>query len=363
MEEAKIQRLVQAAICSPSPGNCQPWSFEWDGQVLHVFHHASLARLASDHLSIMSIIGLGMVVEAIEIAASREQLEARTSLFVPDRHGAVAAADREEWAAVSLSEGQRQPDPLASEIARRCSDRRPCKGGTLQAPVFDELRAMPRQYPSCTLHLLDRYPDELVTWLATSLRMYNWFKAFWRDYGAWLRLTERSVQQTRSGIGLRSTGTPLSVALLEYAQYHFWPLNLLLRKPAPVGEVKDMLSGRAGLGCISIEPHTPSRVSEAGRLAFRIWLRLGLEGYAVHPLGYYTTHSSVVALGGPPPGMPPDVASEFQRGPDVLRRAFSIDAARLPIWLFSSGIAPGPMPDSHRTLRRPIEQCYRSTAA
>jgi len=362
MEEAKIQRLVQAAICSPSPGNCQPWSFEWDGRALHVFHRASHARLASDHLSIMSLIGLGMVVEVIEIAASCEQLEASTTVLVPDRHGAVAVVDREEWAVVSLPEGSRQPDPMAPEIPRRCSDRRPCKGGTLQDPVFDELRAMSRRYPGSALHFQDRYPDELLTWLATSLRMYNWFKAFWRDYGAWLRLTERSVQRTRSGIGMRATGTPLSTALLEWAQYHFWPLNLLLRKPAPLSEVTDMLSGRAGMGCISIDPHSPSRVIEAGRLAFRIWLRLGMEGYAVWPLGYYTTHSSVVALGGPPAGMPPDVESEFRRGPDVLRRAFGIDATRLPIWLFSAGIAPGRMPDSHRTLRRPLEQCYRSTA-
>ncbi|HVE81896.1 MAG TPA: hypothetical protein VND93_03580 [Myxococcales bacterium] len=367
MEEAKIRRLVQAAVHSPSPLNCQPWSFEWDGRALHVLHRASHAWLPSDPLWLMSFLGLGMVVEAMDIAASCERLETRVTLLFPDRYRAVAATDLERWATLSLAESARPPDPLAPEIPRRCSDRRPCLGGTLQAPVFDEVRAMPPRYPGTAFHLLEsgRVPEELLAWFHSSLRMYTHYKAYWRNYGTALRLTERSARKIRTGFAPRGGGTPYSEALLELAQYHFWPLNLVIRALArkrEPGKPLAMLAGRAGLGCISIDSDAPSRVVEAGRYAFRTWLRLGMEGYAVAPLGYYTVHSAVLDLHGPPDGMPPDVSGEFQRGSDLLRRAFALDASRLPIWLFSTGLVPGPMPEDQRTLRRSLEQCYRSTA-
>lgn len=365
MEEAKVQRLVQAAIHSPSPENRQPWSFEWDGRALRVFHGASLARLPSDPPFIMSFLGLGMVLEAIDLAASCERLEAAAALLVPDRYGAVAAEGREEWAVVSLSERDREPDPLAPEIPRRCSDRRPSRGGTLQAPVFDELRAMARKYPGHALHLLDRYPEELLDWMVSSLRMYTHFKAFWHSHGRWLHLTERAARKARSGFSLRAGGSSFREGLTEYAQFRFWRVNLLMRaleRKRKPGSPLPMLSGRAGLCCISLDPHSPRRMVESGRLAFRMWLRLGVEGYAVAPLGYYTTHTAVLEVSGPPPGMPPDVERELRRGSDVLRRAFSIDAPRLPVWMFSTGLSPGPLPDDERTLRRPMESCYRSTA-
>ena len=76
----QIERLVAAANTAPSADNCQPWAFSWDGEALTIGHDPERATHVLDHLLRMSCLTLGGLVEALTIAAARENAVARFEL-------------------------------------------------------------------------------------------------------------------------------------------------------------------------------------------------------------------------------------------------------------------------------------------
>ena len=55
-----VQELVRAARAAPSADNCQPWTFQWTGEVLRVLHRDSGGFGSDEHATLMS---LGAVIE------------------------------------------------------------------------------------------------------------------------------------------------------------------------------------------------------------------------------------------------------------------------------------------------------------
>src|SRR6266498_2895505 len=125
--------MARAAALAPSGDNLQPWSFGADGDALLVRHDSQRDLSLFNVRYLASFIALGAALENITIAASTEGYLAKIDYF-PDPH------DDELTARVSFEPGA-SPDPLATFLDKRCTNRRPYAVRPIERDVMNRLNS------------------------------------------------------------------------------------------------------------------------------------------------------------------------------------------------------------------------------
>jgi len=350
-----IRRIVSAASRIPNPENCQPFTFQWDGRSLLVRHEPERARHQLNAQNHLSLLTLGTLLEALALAASTEGLRMEDTLHLDDLESPV-------WATAHFSEGARV-DELAGVLGVRRTDRRLYLGGSLQAPVFAELRREVERFPDNGLHLSARPRGELLDFCLEAESFLWRDPAVYRDVMRWIRFSEKELQRTRDGFSWRSLGPPLpsfpGVQLVRnelvrntLSRTHLYRASALW--------LRAQLASSAGLLCLTVRSHHPQSLVAAGRLGLSSWLRLNRAGYAVQPMTLASTPIYDLTLGCLPTDAPHGLRELFARGQGVLERAFGLTRAELPVWMFRTGRAlqhpPGP-----ETPRLPLERVLVTT--
>jgi hypothetical protein len=95
--------------------------------------------------------------------------------------------------------------------------------------------------------------------------------------------------------------------------------------------------GQQALYCVAIKQTDAFHVMEAGRLAYRLWLTLSLEGYCVQPLSIPSMTGFDVAMGFPPPSTEESAIQRFKSGYQKLRKFFAFSNEQYPVWMFRTG--------------------------
>lgn len=114
-----LERILDAGNNAPSGENCQPWHFVVRGTTIEVHLLPDRDQSAYSWGQRASYLANGAVVENIVIAASAEQYRAEVKYF-PN------TSDKWHVATIVLTKDSTiEPDPLASFIIRRISNRKP----------------------------------------------------------------------------------------------------------------------------------------------------------------------------------------------------------------------------------------------
>jgi hypothetical protein len=345
----QVERIVVAANTAPSADNCQPWRFSWNGAALAITLDARRATHALDHLKRMSCLTLGGLVETLTIGAAAEGLAPRFDL-TPGLPGTTWATARFEPAL--------GPHELEGTLELRCTDRRSYQGGSFAAPVFDALRRDAAREPGCGVRFLDRGSPELLDYLRRG-DAYVWrHESVYRDIMSWMRFSQREVDETRDGAPWRCAGYDLpELPGLGLARSR-WVQRLIDKgglSRIPRLRLDSQLASSAGLFCITAPSTSPLDLVRAGRVALLGWLRLNRAGYGVQPITVQSIFAHGFAEGQPAPGALPELAELLRRGPELLARAFGLNAGEQAIWLFRTGLSPAP-PPALRTRRLPVEK-------
>jgi hypothetical protein len=350
-----VERIVDAANTAPTHENCQPFRFHWDGARLEVTLDAARARHSLDFDGCASRVGLGGVLEALDTASTVEGFEAETALSVA---GPVASLR----ATVRFTASRGGPHELASALRLRASDRRFFRGGSLAHPVFAAVQRDSERERFRGLGLrvrfIDRFPSELVDYLART-DGYVWkTPEVYRDVIRWARFTRDDVERTRDGYPwksmlpqlpevpvLRLTQTALAAQLVSRLGMHHASRLFNARQ----------VEASAALACYTVRVPGPEALVEAGRLIFSTWVRLNHAGYGVHPLGLHGLQLYAHARGGLAPDTRPEFLELFRRGREAVSRAFGLAPDELPVWILRTGVSP-PLPPEARTLRLPVHR-------
>lgn len=346
-----MERIVVAACSAGSADNSQPWSFRWDGAELRIAHDRERGRHALDHRFCFSYLTLGGVLEALRIGALREGLEPAIELRFPALAGAV-------WAAVRFTPSDAGRSPLDDALSLRATDRRIYHGGSLSDPVFAAVEREIARFPGCGVRFLSRATPELGEYLEQGDAFVWRHPHVYRDLLRWVRFTRAEAEATRDGATMRCLGydfpelpglglsrSPLVQRLLDKSRFYLVP-RLLLRR---------QLASSAGLFCVTARGDGPTDLVDVGRAAFLAWLHLSRAGYGVQPISLQSVFAHQASVGEPPPGMRPEFAALFRRGPAILARAFDCAPGEMPLWLFRTGISRAPTAEL-RTLRRSVER-------
>ena len=353
---AELGRIVEAILRTPTPENSQPWKVELDGKRLQIFHNAERAKLASfpDDLSIM---GLGMLSEALELAAGSE------GMSVKIYHDLNEHTDEKPWLSAELEPNQQsRPNPLAEVLWTRHTDRRRYAGGSLDDPVFAELKQMADTVTGVNLYCIDHYPLEYMRLLQDADRSVIEWDEMRRDMSRWMRFSTQEIRQTRDGMPWRSLLRGPETRL-HYIQSRFWWLATRLDWfPAWLMQLQRLFfddSGEltplsfddgAGLGCITVASDAKEDLVVAGRLAMRLWLLLNRRGYGLQPLTNLVSITYPRKLGTF--DLPEKIRHLVQEDYAVLQRTYGFSNGELPVFCFRTGLAAGEYPENARTLRR-----------
>ena len=350
MKIEQIEKIVLNAATAPSGDNCQPWLFEWDGITLNIIHNDSRAKHPLNINGIASILSLGCVLEAIDLAASEFNCQITFALENP------ICKENSLWAKVKFHASNSVQNPLAKIISLRTTDRRLFNKGRINSQTLPDTIYNQTMHSDCQMHMSSNPSDSLINYICNAESLLLDHSEILPATLQWARFSNRDVQKTRDGMSWRNLGT-------RFWELPFMPIfrdypgvfNLIKSalRPLHKAKVNKQLNSSAGLILISVTNTDSSSIVQAGRLMMRIWLSLNEQGYGVQPLTIssttaYCVRSRIFEL-------PQKWIDFFQDGKQILQKEFSIPEGQEPIWLIRTGLSI-PLSEKSRTLRLPIEK-------
>ena len=308
--------LVEAAGAAPSGGNLQPWTFHWqDLQLSALLDRERLSPLL-DFRQLGTFLGFGAAAENVALRAADHGFKAEITAFPQHARG-----DMVFTANLQRSPGA-APDPLASNILLRCTDRH--RGARL--PVDPELRArMGHAAQARGARLLWRDDaetlEELGHLLGEADRLRLLHPQLHAELMAELRFDAATALQTRDGIDVQTLALrPDELAGLR-----------LMRRPGAMRALARMFAGKRlgrlsekavegasamGLLCV---PRREEKLDffAGGRAIQRAWLQATADGIGFQPMSAVTYVWLRVEAGGE--GLDPANVARYAE----LRRRFN----------------------------------------
>lgn len=351
----QLERIAHAALRIPTPENSQPWTMNICGNALDIFHSSARAKLASfpDDLS---VLGMGILTEALEIASSVEGLAVQTTYFLENRN------DDSPWLRAEFTPADRTTDPLAQTLSVRHTDRRYYAGGSLQDPIFSQVQQEVSRYSEVNLYFTDTYPPDYLQLIKEADQIVMAWDEYRHDLTRWVRFTEQHIERTRDGMPWRSLLRGSENWLYYLRSRLWWMAARLDWFPASLQKLETQLfddsaelspsryDDGAGIGCITVSSDKPEDLIATGRLVLRIWLLLNQNNYAFQPITnlpstIYPLHLGKFAL-------PTELSHLLANGQQRLQRVFHYPDQEIPIFCFRVGLATGAYPTRARTLRK-----------
>lgn len=348
-----IDQIIEKSVRSPSGDNCQPWTFEWDGETLGIIHSAGRADHPLNPAGTASMLSLGCLLSAIDLAASDFQFHTSFSLEKPNQQ------DESLWARVQFLTSDRPQNHLSEVLLHRSTDRRLYTGGELNSEMLREIIVQQNSFAPARIHILPKPNQRLINYIVKAEQLLLDHSEILPATLKWVRFTMNQVRKTRDGmwwqnVGFRFWELPMGLILRDFP----FVLNILgpVLRPQISIRLKRQLESSAGLVCISIPNIDSSNIVHAGRLMMMVWLSLNQQGYGVQPLTICSMISLCARYGLIE--LPRKWIDFFREGENILRQEFSIPLGLEPIWMIRTGQAT-PLPDKSRTFRRPLEEILR----
>ena len=347
LTDLQLNQILEKAIWAPSGDNCQPWTFEWDGKTLKIFHNAQRALHPLNANGISSLISLGCLVESIYLAASEFGCIADWIFQDFDTLGIS------QWAAISFSFVVQKKNPLADLLLSRTTDRNFFRCGMLNADMLQQMDRKPTQ-----LHILSNPPKELLDYIVEAEQLLVELPGLLPSTMKWARLSFKEAQKSGDGLSWRNLGAQIwEIPMMPLIRD--FPKILKLAKyvigPQHRSRVKQQLQSSAGLICVSAPVKNRENIVVAGSLMMNAWLSLTGHGYGVQPL----TIASTICMKSKENIMPlPNKWTQFfDEGEKILRKSFSIPSGSMPVWMIRAGLSTA-LPEKSRTFRKPLNEIF-----
>jgi len=341
-----IQWIVSQASRAPSGGNSQPWAVRWSKPHLDVLHDRDRDKgqlnvsFGADHL------GLGALIESIEIAATARGYQATSTLH---------PASKVHVARLTLQESTGPVDGHAAWLERRETSRHDGDGSPLSASERDALSAQSTRHGVGLCFLEGTGLHALADVLGASDRIRFLTPVLNADLVGELRWTPKEAAQTRDGIDIRSLGLdPAGMAALE-----------LLSRGDVVAELRALGLGRAleriGRSAVTsasaavlftVSHQTREQELRVGRALQRVWLEAARLGLAFQPMGTILfMHRLLRTSEGVP--FQPDECATLEQGVTQLKALFAVEEASKAAFLCR--VHRPATPVGVRSLRRSLE--------
>lgn len=330
----KLKVILEAARRSPTPDNCKPWLFNWDGEKLSISLDEDRARHQMDRAHHASYLSLGCLLESIHIAARDQQLAVAVEYSHEVSEFPVVSA---RFSSLLSAAGE----PLTQALFHRHTDRLPYRGGSIDAEAFQLAAQDARNFPSNRLHFIPK-PTGPLRRLIEEAETFIWqHKKAQQDLMRWFRLNPFSKAKSQDGMDREALGVNAFQAIMLMVA-RWYPVQVLLNKAGFLWEIKRhtraLIESSAGLGVIAVKDTDPKSLIAAGQLMLRVWCRLNSAGYGFHPYTASALGAYDAFTGQNGDSMSPRFQKLFRDALPIYREAFHLSDSEIPVMLFRTGI-------------------------
>ncbi|MCB0414488.1 MAG: hypothetical protein KDD50_09150 [Bdellovibrionales bacterium] len=342
----QLMKIIELAKWAPTPDNCQPFTFQWNGTSLNIISHLEFAEHAYNTNNIPTIISLGSLLEYIYQASLSEGYYANIEIPSTLNFGKSCAK-------IKFTNTFKKNHSLVKKLKERSTDRRSFKGGEISNVI--EVAQKSNQYKEVKVNgysLKDSSVIKSLTLMETTC--FRWHKAS-KDLLKWLRLTKKEVKSTDSGLPYKNLGLPFKEILAIRFLRRFFFLSKLFAPLAIFNygqQMKSCLRSSAGILNLSVESTDFKSLVKLGRTATSIWLDLNEQGYGVQPLSQSSLLPSSLKSNIATIDAPKNVLTALQKGWSELQKKSPSQESKL-VWSFRVGLSDS-LPESMRTKRRSL---------
>jgi hypothetical protein len=278
-----VRFCVEHGVLAPSPGNRQPWRFNWDGERLWVLMEPARGPHLLDAHQRATHLALGAVIENISVAAAHRGWRARAEPFPRPRDPSVVASIAFE--ARGAEEGDAA---LFARLAERATDRRRGERKPLPAGAVTALLDAARTR-GARLDLLTGEAElaELGKILGAGERLRFLCRELHRELMQTVRWTPDEAERTRDGVPLSALAlSPSQEAAMRFAARA--DVAACLRElgggRAFQERAEAAVAGASAVGLVTVGGGTPACALRAGRAVERVWLTAAGLGLSLHPI-------------------------------------------------------------------------------
>jgi nitroreductase len=278
---ADLERILAAGNSAPSGENCQPWRFVVRGNAIEIHLLPERDQSAYSWGQRASYLANGAAIENMVIAASVEQYRAEVRYF-PN------AGDAWHTATIFLTrDATVEPDPLASSISKRISNRKPYRKDPL---THEEREALVAAAGGDGTFALVETPEEVrrlgrVGSTNEEVMLANRsLHQFFFSHVSW---TKEEDEKNKIGFYIKTLELPPPAEIMIKLSRH-WPVMRMLgalgfnRVVAKQNAAINAAS--AAIGALMIDNTEPLDFVKAGRAVERLWLAATSLGLALQPL-------------------------------------------------------------------------------
>ena len=343
-----VRELVEAAILAPSAGNLQPWKvLEFQGQ-LFIFHDAYYGDSGLDQGRLIPAVDMGAFLENMVLKAGALGIGLTIEHYpLFEEHRLVAIVRK----AVS----NEFADTLASEIPKRCTNRKKGDGRPFEVSAVQHLKRVTSRIEGFDAHIIsDRGSlSNLANIIgeAERLRLLHptgHLELFKKE----MRWNAEDAERDRDGLDLPSMELKLTEEIGFRMAKDRAAMELLADWDAGRGFMRmtrENIASSSAIALVSAPSGSALDLLKGGRATQRFWLGATELGLAVHPC------SAPILLAHP---VRNDLAHSFSeksasRLVDLFNDLTSIfdRGEREPIFMFRLSYAS---PPTARSLRRPL---------
>ena len=321
-----IQWIVSQSTRAPSGGNAQPWSVRWTSPHLDVLHDPERDKSLMNVSFLADYLGLGALVESLEIAASARGYRAEVSTLSRGQ-GHVAR--------LTLQEVSGPVDVHAAWLDRRETDRNDGDGSSLGEEAQRALAEEAARHGVVLSFVQGSGLAALADVLGPSDRIRFLNPELNANLVDELRWTPEEAEKTRDGIDIRTLALdPAGMAALQ-----------LLARGDVVAALRQngLGSGLSRIGrravtsssaavLFSVSELTREQGCRAGRALQRVWLEATRLGLGVQPIG--TALFMYRMLDTPVGGVfHPDEAETLRQAIEQIRALFGIGSTDEAVFL------------------------------
>lgn len=336
-DPAVIRTILEGAINAPSGDNSQPWRFRIGESDVTIYNVADADETQYNFRQRGSYVAHGALIENIRLVAATFGFDGSASLFP----GEPAATARITFAARHGS-----PDPLASAVPRRATNRKPYRSRPLAAADRAALSLAAAAIAGTELRLVESPAelDAIARSVSVNERLLMENRALHDFLFGMIRWTRRE-EAARPGLYIDTMELPSPVRLLFRFVVCHWPvvraLNLIGFSRFIPTRSAPVYRASSAFGAIILAGDTDADFIAAGRAFERVWLAATAAGLALQPtaaLPYLVQRLNAGAAGAF------SVAEQdLIRGAYApIARAFGLSGAEHIAMLFRLGYADAP---------------------
>jgi len=279
----EIVQLLNDSVTAPSPDNFQPWKFSVTGNVIDIYKVPQLVNKLLDFKEHVLILTNGMIVENIEIAASKYGYQCSTVVF-PD------PAQPDLVARISLMKdpGARL-NPLYAFLKTRCTNRKLYKKDKISPEILAALTTLLKDFPGVEVQYVNEQEQIKKIGKAVSAidKIMCENKELHHALFQHITWSIAEEQQTHQGLSLDSMELNAAEKQL-FKVIKNWPAINALNKIGFSGVIRSQNATQYGsAGCsaiISIRNDSNSDYLNAGRFVQRFWLKATELKLSLHPI-------------------------------------------------------------------------------